>query len=43
MVDIFDEMFRDTVDRVRAQGNSRPIYKVSDVALDFCNVFGHII
>jgi len=40
---IFDRMFRDAVGRVRAQGNVTPIENVSDVALGFRSIFGHII
>ncbi len=42
-VSIFDRMFRDALDRVRAQGNITPINDVSDIALGFRSVFGHII
>jgi len=42
-VAIFDRMFRDAISRVRAQGNVTPIHTVSDVALGFRSVFGHII
>lgn len=42
-VAIFDRMFRDAIGRVRAQGNVTPIHSVSDVALGFRSVFGHII
>ena len=42
-VAIFDRMFRDAVGRVRAQGNVTHIHSVSDVALGFRSVFGHII
>lgn len=42
-VAIFDRMFRDAVGRVRVQGNATPIHNVSDIALGFRSVFGHII
>ncbi len=42
-ITIFDRMFREASDRLRAQGNSSPILDVSDVALGFRSVFGHMI
>lgn len=42
-VSIFDRMFRDALDRIRAQGNITPINDISDIALGFRSVFGHII
>ena len=42
-VSIFDRMFREALDRVRAQGNITPVHDVSDIALGFRSVFGHII
>jgi hypothetical protein len=42
-VSIFDRMFREALDRVRAQGNITPVPDVSDIALGFRSVFGHII
>lgn len=42
-VTIFDRMFREASDRLRAQGNLGPVYDVSDIALGFRSVFGHII
>ena len=42
-VSIFDRMFREALDRVRAEGNLTPVHDVSDIALGFRSVFGHII
>lgn len=42
-ITIFDRMFRDASDRLQAEGNSTAMPDVSDVALGFRNVFGHII
>jgi len=42
-VTIFDRMFREASDRLRAQGILNPIVDVSDIALGFRSVFGHII
>lgn len=42
-VTIFDRMFREAVDSLQAQGNDEPLLDVSDVALGFRSVFGHII
>ncbi len=41
-ITIFDRMFREAVDRLH-QGDSKPLLDVSDVALGFRSVFGHII
>jgi hypothetical protein len=43
-ISIFDRMFRDTLDRLRAQDNvANSIHDVSDIALGFRSVFGHLI
>ena len=42
-VTIFDRMFREASDRLRQQGNTSAVYDVSDIALGFRSVFGHII
>mmetsp|Transcript_1926 Transcript_1926/g.2600 ORF Transcript_1926/g.2600 Transcript_1926/m.2600 type:complete len:352 (+) Transcript_1926:308-1363(+) len=42
-VSIFDRMFREALDRVRAKGNMTPVHDISDVALGFRSVFGHFI
>jgi len=41
---IFDHLFREAVKRIRSKGNTiTPLHDVSDVALGFRCVFGHII
>ncbi len=42
-VSIFDRMFREALDRIRAKGVATPVHDISDVALGFRGVFGHII
>ena len=42
-VTIFDRMFRDAVDCLQVDGNMIPIFDVSDSALAFRSVFGHIV
>ena len=41
---VFDHLFRDAAKRIRSKGNAiTPLHDVSDVALGFRCVFGHII
>jgi hypothetical protein len=43
VITIFDRMFRDALDTLREQGDSTPIHNISDIALGFRSVFGHLI
>jgi hypothetical protein len=43
-ISLFDRMFRDAIDRLRAHDNlNSSIHDVSDIALGFRSVFGHIV
>jgi hypothetical protein len=42
-VSIFDRLFREAMERLRAEGNENAVHDISDVALGFRSVFGHII
>ena len=43
VITIFDRMFRDALESLREQGDSTPIHNISDVALGFRSIFGHLI
>ena len=42
-ITIFDRMFRDALNASRKQGENTPVHNISDIALGFRSVFGHII